>query len=782
MTLNISAPLPGGFKDLVQIRSVKDYDPVSIIGVVVDFMEPMKPRFAKEGPNGPDWLMTFKLLDTALLADCGGIEGRDRKDDVIKAAALPVRFFRGERVRDTFPRIGGVGDVVLLRDIKLNMFRGERIAFSASNGGPTPFLVLPAAGIPSQAFLISVLGGQRKLAGAAGSPGQLEKLSLAEQAYIVRLKHELADAVTAVGGDTRSAPGSALNSANTSPASRHRASDNETALNTSGPPPKRPKLDSRAIPKINSQFGAKFQLIQDFRDPPNWADLCGQVIKCFPAPYGGCDLYITDYTINKRTRPYAQPDATDEDSFGGRDGDAFGYTTNGPSRSWPGPWGNMTLKLNVKEPHASYARHSLTPGDWVIAQNVKARRSPDGGYLEGDMWPDHQRPDRVQFIKLKPDSPALAGALAREETYWARQKRRPPYRTGFGGAEGGGLNFGGATTTGQKLSKEERKKMKKELRKAKAKGKNVAAVTTGADNDDPTDAAATTTTTTLTASSLNPHIRCSHTDVPVSSVREMLDLKGHRHTLLQTFASAGQLQVPFVNVRYRAQVRVVDFAPHALEDFAVRSAPEDATATNAEDEEEDIGLTYYEADDETQNHEGPPWEWSFALCLEDVISGANGTASPHRVWVHVHHAEAQFLLGNDMADPADLREDRKLLAKLREKMFLLWGTLEEEVRARQEAGDTENAKDKMEVDNAEVEGEKAKQQQRNRPFECCVQEYGIEADSEDEDGDGSADASAREQHAWEQFTPTGRPASSAPAVGVGLGWKRMYALFGTTIL
>ena len=63
--------------------------------------------------------------------------------------------------------------------------------------------------------------------------------------------------------------------------------------------------------------------------------------------------------------------------------------------------------------------------------------------------------------------------------------------------------------------------------------------------------------------------------------------------------------------------------------------------------------------------------------------------------------EAQYLFGNDLPDPVDLRENRKLLAQLREKMCILWGNLEE----------------KTELDAIS-----------NLPFECCLMEYGVDAE------------------------------------------------------
>jgi len=100
------------------------------------------------------------------------------------------------------------------------------------------------------------------------------------------------------------------------------------------------------------------------------------------------------------------------------------------------------------------------------------------------------------------------------------------------------------------------------------------------------------------------------------------------------------------------------------------------------------------------------WEWLFSLQLEEVLAAKD--SEPARVWVNVGHLEAQFLLGNGVEDPADLHSNPALLNKLREKLYILWGDLEEKKKA---------------------EGEQVAKRQRleepsNRPFDCCLQEYG----------------------------------------------------------
>lgn len=100
--------------------------------------------------------------------------------------------------------------------------------------------------------------------------------------------------------------------------------------------------------------------------------------------------------------------------------------------------------------------------------------------------------------------------------------------------------------------------------------------------------------------------------------------------------------------------------------------------------------------------------------------------------MNVSHMEAQHLLGNAVDDPADLRENTPLLNQLREKMYILWGDLEERKRSEDEDGVDEQSLAKR----AKLDGEQQQQQREqeaagqqplpaNLPFNCCLQEYGV---------------------------------------------------------
>lgn len=88
-------------------------------------------------------------------------------------------------------------------------------------------------------------------------------------------------------------------------------------------------------------------------------------------------------------------------------------------------------------------------------------------------------------------------------------------------------------------------------------------------------------------------------------------------------------RLPFQNLCYLSTVRVVDFYPPLLEDFAVQK--------------ERISLTYDKRRDPATSRTDPPWEWRFCLLVES-ISPATGGQPKERVKLFVSNAEAEHLL------------------------------------------------------------------------------------------------------------------------------------------
>lgn len=200
-------------------------------------------------------------------------------------------------------------------------------------------------------------------------------------------------------------------------------------------------------------------------------------------------------------------------------------------------------------------------------------------------------------------------------------------------------------------------------------------------------------TTLLPRVEKNKHVRCSNEDQTLMPLHSILDETNERHT--NDLPDGTTYILPFTNASYRTKVRVVDFDPPGLEDFALLAEPDDDKSEFSQD------MSWQSS--------SLKWEWSFSLQLEEVHAGASKESEPMRLWANVGHLEAQFLLGNGVDDPADLHQNPTLLNKLREKLYILWGDLEEKKK---------------------VEGEQVAKRQKldepsNRPFDCCLQEYGM---------------------------------------------------------
>lgn len=98
-----------------------------------------------------------------------------------------------------------------------------------------------------------------------------------------------------------------------------------------------------------------------------------------------------------------------------------------------------------------------------------------------------------------------------------------------------------------------------------------------------------------------------------------------------------------------------------------------------------------------------------------------------------------------------LRRNRTRLEVLREKLFILWGNLEELKQQHAATADTDEYWAPLKTSSL--------------PFQCCIKEYGVPC-THSLDPDAMA------------LDGPGRPGCTAPDC---FGWERRFALFGTTI-
>lgn len=283
--------IPPGFTAVKDCKT--DGAVVSLLGIVTSLQEPRRSR-------GTDWTLSFTIQDDFTAGSVGG------------SSSMGCRVFKPSQA--SLPKITSTGDVVILRNFKLNPWQGRMDCISNVASG---VLVFPASKIPvhelSQAYL---LGTQRLMCHA--TPGAKEA-SIIEQKAVLNMKH--------------SSSGSAQDVQQHASLVAHKA----TARH-------------------------REQLITDLADG-RFADIRAVVLNVYYSNHGTVELKVSDYTPNKDLFLYVDPK---------QEPGLF------HKREWPGPYGQVTLEVRLYEPHAAWARANLAQNDFVYLRNVHIRRSLKG--------------------------------------------------------------------------------------------------------------------------------------------------------------------------------------------------------------------------------------------------------------------------------------------------------------------------------------------------------------------------------------------------------------------
>ncbi|OCL03931.1 hypothetical protein AOQ84DRAFT_226728 [Glonium stellatum] len=620
----MDSKLPDGFVSLQKAYTLEGQF-VNIMGVVVDYLPITQSR-------GTDYTCTCVIHDPSWV-NASSVE-----------PGIRVRMF--QQLESSLPRVHGVGDIVVFR----NMKKDTRFGLIGLSNRSTEAIVFPADSIPVPE-LKDAIAGRRQLLSHQASPQGCRPPTLAEQLYAIAL-HALEP------------PGASP----LFPSSYPSASASTT----------RASQASKAIPFIKNN---KFALIKDI-GPKQYVDLVGEVVKFYPG-MGEIDIYITDYTENRLLYLYQTPEELSKGD--GRDGDVYNYTSNQPMKKWQGPFGQMTLPVRLWYPHSDWARGNIQEGDFVFLRNVHMKYSQNEK-LEGALHQDLKFPDQVDVRKL----------AANDGRIGEIKKRKADYERRHGASSGGGARK-------MPLSKKEKKKAQKAKLEEKKASINELEVTK------------------IKAPIKNQYVRCAHPDTRISSISSIIE-----NPYLENKAPNGiETKLPFVNAKYRARVRVVDFWPPKLEDFS-RSLNDTAYNDTICDTNDD------------ESHQSDPqvtksWEWAFCLLVEDATTPSSTKEPQARLNLLVAQDDAVHLL---KMDATDLRKDSQSLVKLKEKLFVLWGNLQE-LKSSGAALPPASSADKG---------------LSSQPFECCIQEYGVPTPVVD--GSESDDADTKWQRMHRMFQTT----------------------------
>ncbi|KAL4990857.1 hypothetical protein BDW68DRAFT_193850 [Aspergillus falconensis] len=333
----------------------------------------------------------------------------------------------------------------------------------------------------------------------------------------------------------------------------------------------------------------KFSLLQDIQDG-QFVDLIGEIIKIYGNDSEKATLYLTDYTKNENLFFYATDN--DDDSGHGRDGDPYGYIQR-QKKKWNGPSGRMTIQITLWEPHASFVRGNFNIGELVRLKNVKIKWSRvEEGSLEAVVHGNRANPDETNAFPVNPSNdPRVQQLLTRREAYWnarpKKQKRKPDEDT----------------------ERPSKKPNKRELKLApkKESGQTILDI--------------------KKRMAVNEHVepRVPPSGVHAQSLEAIINNPSHNNPS----PSGITYRLPFQNFCYLTTVRVVDFYPPLLEDFAVH--------------QEQVSLAYNKKRDPVTSRTFKKWEWRFCLLVEGPSPATAGQPN-ERVKLFVSNSEAEHLL------------------------------------------------------------------------------------------------------------------------------------------
>ncbi|KAI1330145.1 hypothetical protein F5Y16DRAFT_47134 [Xylariaceae sp. FL0255] len=476
---------------------------------------------------------------------------------------------------------------------------------------------------------------------------------------------------------------------------------------------------------------------------------CDVIVNVVKEPYDEGEkttMWVSDYSENDDFFKFAWDGPKQP---GGRDNNMES------SSKWTGPYGKRSIQVTCFEPHASFVNAEVHIDQWLRLRNLHIKLGNNRCNLEGVLHQDRQFGDRGQINILPTDDrencdPRLKEAIRRKLEYSKLKKKQV---ASFAANENGG---GAGAKRKAENDGEEPKKMNSKARRKEdreATYQRVEELDRRAEEK-------------LGLSSI---VKCESQEQPVTLVSTII-----KHINYKTTVDGQQvlLTLPFTCAKYRANVRVVDFRPKKLESFATWRK---TTETDALSDYSGSDSDYSASDDEghgelSDQYKGRKiWEWRFALLLEEADPKAR--VENERFWVVVDNIEAQQLTG---LDASDLRADPDALGQLREKLFKLWGNLEEKKLEEQQAhlknrqrlaanqpppsspptsvvsrnNSNSNKPGGCGGSGSKIDGIS------NKPFKCCIRQYGVHVPEPDPQ---RADA------------------------GDGRRWVRMFGLFGTKV-
>ncbi|KAF2762844.1 hypothetical protein EJ05DRAFT_17047 [Pseudovirgaria hyperparasitica] len=666
---------------------------VNIIGIITD-------RNVGTTRTG-DFVLTFNVWDTTA-QDIYGLK------------------VRGFLKPDKTPELCK-GDVIMLTQIKKNSNVQYGLTYMF-NYGVSMAVVFPKASLPDPKRRADIARGVTRVTykTAIGGPMHVKLPPLSEvQLYVFdlalrRSETSVTDYRFPSPAQTHAHSSNTLSRATSNLPSQGHQSSREMWPAIHGMPATTASISTvrnnerTSISAGTTKTNMKFRLLKDLR-LDQYADLTVEIVKIFPRTHReGADLYATDYTSNSMLFDYLSPE--EETALHGGDRDLQDYGI-GPKKGWHGPLGQYTICVDVWPPHSNALIHNFREGDICFLKNVKTKISQENK-LEARMSEDYISKDQINVRRLNHEHELVRRLFQRKDDYNRQQTVNPvPHKT---------RQQKKKVRRAHQAREEEERRALEENESRRLDDTNY--LPKSLQNNEPESSPPLKLLS-------NQNIVASYPSQQYTSAADIIN-SPHLNAPLSPDSdpSTTPKSLPFTNARYRTLLRVIDFYPSTLADFShCLSDPSYNPPTACDTSDNDVDTEY-----QTQTlsqHGRRNWEWAFALRVEDALPPTNPQPSnsqhkPAQFTLIVPPKSAEFLL---KVTACDLRADKRALAELREKLFILWGDLEE---IKREDG---------------MEGAPTDYRPKNQPFEACVVEYA---------------------------TPDAYPES---------GWARQWALVETTI-
>jgi hypothetical protein len=388
----------------------------------------------------------------------------------------------------------------------------------------------------------------------------------------------------------------------------------ETAADTSPTIASAVPREESFVPKKKDRFSLIKHVSTD-----TFVDLIVHVVKTFPEEHM-FQLYVTDYTVNKELSQHGKQSDDEAEDAQGVPGDEMGYISNRRAqREWTGPSGQRTLQVALWHPHGDFAKQNVKVDSYVALHNVHIKTIRTGihyGKMEGIIHADRRYPNKicVRLIDDDDDDPRVIELKKRKREYWKNNNQR---KTQLSEDFGEGPQGGSSKKNAKKKRKEQQQQQKKQEPPKLEEGQ--VEITSALNNDvnklnnysmglSLSSLSSYRSLTGLTVRAIRPYVPCR-------SISAILSNESHNTSL----PGGIEYRLPFQNLSYRTTVRVVDFFPPNIENFAVLYNPESAMQSDCEAEDSgDDNETKPMINGSAYQRRSMCWEWRFCLLVEDA--------------------------------------------------------------------------------------------------------------------------------------------------------------------